>query len=281
MKFSEYLDSHEYPPILFKYPHLVRVIQRINMLLTLRNWYVRRSLRKILGETSENFSMLDAGCGLGDFALRAALDYPHSSVVGVDFSAANVRLARNLSAKMKLGNITFLEKNLFEYRSTHQFDVILCNAVLQSIQNDDGVLLNLVNGLKKEGCLLLYLPVHYKRYLPFFGSLEDKYLDQSFYRYDGSFSHHRYSPQDVMTKCKASGLRIIRQEFSYGAAGAVSFELYSLLLVVLKKVPSLFLLFLVPLYASLIFPLQLILMIIDFLTKRNDGNGMLIVARRS
>lgn len=279
---SEYLDSHEYPTIFYKYAWLIRLLQWVNMVVTLRNWYVWRRFREVANRMQGSFSMLDAGCGLGDFALLCAKNYPDSTVVGVDVSESSVNLARRVSETLKLKNIMFMKNDLPQYHSKQQFDLILCNAVLQSVQEDERVLHNLAVALNRGGKILLYTPVRYKRYIPFFDKLEDKYLDRFFYRYGNGFSHHRYSADDVVRKVQACGLNIERLELAHGFCGGIAFELYSLLLILLKILPSWLLPVVVPLYAVMVFPLQLFLMLVDYsFPKRSEGNGLLVLAKKT
>jgi len=277
---AEYLDSHEYPTIFYNYPWLIRPLQWMSMLVTLRNWYVLRRLREACNRMKQGFSMLDAGCGLGDFTIHCAKNYSDSQVVGLDFSESTVRLAKRISETMKLDNIVFIKEDLPHYHPKERFDVILCNAVLQSIQDDERVLQNLADALKRGGELLLYTPVRYKRYIPFFDTLECKYLDKFFYRYTNGFSHHRYSVDEVIRNVVACGLGIEREEFAYGLCGGIAFEIYSLFLILFKTLPTWLLFVVVPLYAVLVFPFQFLLMLIDYSLIRNRGNGLLLLARK-
>ena len=278
---SEFLDSHQYPSMFFRHTWMVRLVQWFNMAVTLRNWYINRALSRILGLLGQRFSMLDAGCGLGEFALQYTSRFPDSSVLGPEISVANIELASSLARRSNLRNIVFEERDLTKFQPKNEFDLILCGAVLQSIQEDERVLSNLANALKTGGFLLIYTPVRYRRYFPHFAALEEKYLDRFFYRYGNGFSHHRYSASEVTSKIRKTGLNILLEEFSYGFCGAIAFEVYSLFLILLKRLPSALLLALVPVYAVLVFPFQLVLMVLDYVIPRNEGNGILVLARRT
>ncbi|HLF20190.1 MAG TPA: class I SAM-dependent methyltransferase [Bacteroidota bacterium] len=277
---AEYLDTHEYPPIFYNYPWLIRPLQWFTMFITLRNWYVLRRLREVCNRTQQGFSVLDAGCGLGDFSIHCARNYVGSRVMGLDFSESAVRLAKRISETMKLDNIVFIKEDLSYFHPKEQFDVILCNAVLQSIQDDERALQNLAEALKRGGELLLYTPVRYKRYIPFFDTLEGKYLDKFFYRYTNGFSHHRYSADDVVRKVLACGMGIERAELAYGLCGGIAFEIYSLFLILFKTLPTWLMFPVVPLYAVLVLPFQFLLMLIDYSMIHTRGNGLLLLARK-
>ena len=51
---------------------------------TLREWYLYSAIKKELKKHSNNFSFLDAGCGMGQFAFRIAKKYPSAKVTGLE-----------------------------------------------------------------------------------------------------------------------------------------------------------------------------------------------------
>lgn len=276
-----YLDTHEYPRLFFKSPKLARLVQFVNRATTLRNWYVSRELRSLVAHMPNDFSMLDAGCGMGDFSIQVARMRPDARILGVDFGAESVRLADLLVRDQGLSNVRFESEDLVRLEKPHQFDLILCNAVLQSIQEDGQVLKNFHTALRQGGSLLLYVPVHYKRYLPGFARLEEKYLSGCFYGYANGFSHHHHTSDEIRSKLAFHRFHILKESYAYGFTGALSFEMYSLLLICLKTLPVWITPATVFLYAVLLYPLQLLLMLLDFSTARTKGNGFLVVARKA
>lgn len=273
------LDEHEYPDIVYRHPSLVRLLHWFNGVITLRNWYVRRHLKQLMFSMPEKFSLLDAGCGLGDFAFYCAKARPDSFIVGMDFSSSNIQLATEVALYRKVSNITFVRGDISNLNWPNQFDFILCTAVLQSVAADEDVLRGFARHLKKDGTLLLYVPITYKRYLPWFAQLEERYLSQFFYRYDGAFGYHKYTVNEIRAKIARSGLTIHRQFYSYGFFGAIAFELYSLLLTLLKVVPLPLFIVLAIIYACTLFPIQMVFMALDYVAPKTLGNGMLILAR--
>ncbi len=280
-KLTQCLDLHKYPKFLYRYPALVRCIYIINFILTLRNWYVFRILRKLEKEQNEGFSFLDAGCGMGDFAIGVAQRQRKSYVTGIDYTATNVPLAIRVAQSMNLSNIKFLEADLTTFLSDAKYNLILCNSTLQFIKEDEKALQRLFAVMNSVSTLLLYVPVHYHRYFPWSETLEKKYLSDFFYRYHNEFLMHKYTTDEILRKLGNQGFTIRSRHYAYGASGAIAFELYSMLLAVIKKSPlSISIVFMI-LYAGLILPIQVGLMLIDFLGSHRTGNGLLIVAEKT
>jgi len=275
-----YLDTHEYPHVFFKAPKLARFIQFVNRATTLRNWYVSKELGGLVAQMPQGFMMLDAGCGMGDFSMWVAKRRPDARILGVDFGAESVKLADLLARNQGLSNSRFESEDLVQLEKPQQFDLILCNAVLQSIREDEQVIVNFHKALRPGGSLLLYVPVHYKRYLPGFARLEEKYLSGCFYGYASGFSHHRHTSDEIRSRLTTHQFQIVKETFTYGFTGALSFEMYSLLLICLKTLPVWITPAAVLLYTMLLYPLQLLLMFVDFITARKKGNGFLVIAKK-
>jgi 2-polyprenyl-3-methyl-5-hydroxy-6-metoxy-1,4-benzoquinol methylase len=280
-EFEQYLDQHEYPKILYRFPILVRCVYGINLILTLRNWFVRHALRALEKEQPANFSFLDAGCGMGEFALGVARRHAKAHVVGIDYTVSNIPLAKSVAREMNLTNIEFAIGDLSTLRTENRYDLILCNSTLQFIKNDGAALDNLQAMLKFNGVLLLYVPVRYHRYLKYSEMNERKYLSDFFYKYHDDFLMHRYNEDEITEKILHAGFTIRSSQYAYGVYGAIAFELYSFLLVVVKKNPVLLSLPVILAYAVFVFPIQFLLMAADFVSKKSKGNGLLIIADKN
>lgn len=98
--------------------------------------------------------MLDAGCGDG-INLRHLVGFCDSAVFGIDYNLIRLLRAQvNCQNKAVLVLGSLLEKTFKE----ESFDIILCNHVLEHIQDDIGVLKNLQRYLKKGGVFILGVP---------------------------------------------------------------------------------------------------------------------------
>jgi ubiquinone/menaquinone biosynthesis C-methylase UbiE len=279
-RISLILDSRNYPTIFYRFSILVRFTYIINFVLTLRNWYVHRVLRKLEKRQLEGFSFLDAGCGMGEFAIGMAKRNPNSKVSGIDFVASNESISSHVARSMHLTNIKFLNGDLTKLNVTDKYDLILCNSTLQFIKEDENALNNIKTVMKKTGVLILYVPIIYRRYLPWSEHLENKYLSDFFYKYHDDFLMHKYQAEEMLQKLHRIGFTIKHKEYAYGIFGAIGFELYSLILAAVMRFHFLISIPCILIYFCTLFPVQIIMMLADYIIPKSSGNGLLIVAEK-
>jgi SAM-dependent methyltransferase len=78
--------------------------------------------------------ILSAGCGTGNEAFALRKQFPNAEIVGVDFSASSLAIARRLQRAQGLRGIRFVEGDLSDPRLRKQlggsFDFISCHGVL-------------------------------------------------------------------------------------------------------------------------------------------------------
>jgi 2-polyprenyl-3-methyl-5-hydroxy-6-metoxy-1,4-benzoquinol methylase len=98
--------------------------------------------------------ILDAGCGDG-INLRHLVTIADSTVFGIDYNLIRLFRAQvNCDGKAFLVLGSLLERVFRE----EYFDIILCNHVLEHIEDDLAILLNLHRMLKPNGILILGVP---------------------------------------------------------------------------------------------------------------------------
>jgi ubiquinone/menaquinone biosynthesis C-methylase UbiE len=103
-------------------------------------------------------SILDAGCGVGHYALHYAMKYEPFTVIGMDISGAKIAQAYELKeslnskAKFMIGDVTATGF------PDECFDMIISSEVLEHIPNDGDALAELTRVLKPKGTLLLSFP---------------------------------------------------------------------------------------------------------------------------
>lgn len=102
------------------------------------------------------WSMLDLGCGEGQFARRVASRYPDATVVGMDVDQAAVEVASSNGG----GNVRFLVHDAREpllpvLDSGAAFDIAVMWMVLLYLPDKTGALTNLAGAMAPSGVLLL------------------------------------------------------------------------------------------------------------------------------
>jgi hypothetical protein len=137
------------------------------------------------------------------------------------------------------------------------------------------------SALNPHGTLLLYVPITYKRFFPWTETIEQKYLSDFLYKYHDDFSMHRYTANEVLKKIQQGGFNIKSTEYAYGVCGVIALELSFLILASVKRLPAYISLVFVLIYACAVFPVQLVLMLIDFVLPKSTGNGLLIIAEKA
>jgi len=113
-----------------------------------------RSLQKhgIVGKRN----ILDVGCGPGEWAFAAAKLNPDASVIGIDINDIALDFAIKKMKENEIANCEFLKEsyeNLLKIFQSESFDVIMCNSVIQYI--DEKKAFQIFSHLLKKGGILI------------------------------------------------------------------------------------------------------------------------------
>jgi len=113
-----------------------------------------RMVRTFRGEM-EGKSVLDVGCGTGQFLNELARLIPHGKLCGLDTS--DVHLPQDYA------RIEFLRKDVIDFEVEHPFDVVYSHQVLEHIAPDDlpAHLRSVRSALNPGGKFILILPNRY------------------------------------------------------------------------------------------------------------------------
>ena len=84
----------------------------------------------------ENKNIVDLGCGTGIFAIGCALMGAYSSV-GIDIDEDSIKLAREVSGKLKLDNVEFIDCDINEFNDSLNADTIFQNPPFGSQKRAD------------------------------------------------------------------------------------------------------------------------------------------------
>ena len=94
---------------------------------------IRKSLIRMVGRDAS--SILDAGCGRGDFSKDLADAFPSAKIVGIDFSPGMVRVA---AEKFESERITFTRSSVSKIDFPDEyFDVVICLNTLHHLEPRD------------------------------------------------------------------------------------------------------------------------------------------------
>lgn len=143
--------------------------------------------------------VLDIGCGTGSISLY--LSKFNLNVVGLDISRKAISVANLNKKKFNIKNISFKNMSFEKYRSSSNFDLIVCFDLLEHVNDDKSTLIHIHNLLKNGSTLFLSVPS----------------LNAPLYRikllknFDEKVGHlRRYSENNLATLLHESKFRIVK-----------------------------------------------------------------------
>lgn len=243
-----------------KLPFLRPFVYFLLNTLLLRNWYIKRILKKSLNQSSRVF---DAGAGFCQYTHYILSRFKESKVHAVDINEKQLNNYQRFAQKFQ-NRLSIQTADLQEYVPQGHYDLILAVDILEHIENDVAVLSNLSKSLSQEGRLIISTPYESKE-----ADFTEEHIRSG------------YSKEEIERKLNMSGLKIEELKYSYGFWGHISWVLgMKIPLTVYEK--SGFLRYLVvPVYYLVFCPLTLILMVFDYHAKNEKGKGMIIIAKKS
>lgn len=99
-------------------------------------------------------SVIDVGCGTGDFLKVLIQRFPNLEIFGTDYSEASIERSRKL-----IPHGTFDAINIFDLQSIHKkFDIVFCMEVLEHIEFPEKAIHILSNICNDDGLLIITVP---------------------------------------------------------------------------------------------------------------------------
>ncbi|MEO1261280.1 MAG: class I SAM-dependent methyltransferase [Bacteroidota bacterium] len=273
LNISGHLNGHEYPVFLMKFPSFIHLIYHWNGMLLQRNKAVKRELNMAF-QTMKNGQVLDAGCGEGMFILPYAKTYSGLHFTGIDKNQGHIDFCEKYKSVHHLTNVTLSRQPLESVSLNKTFDLIYCVGTLQYVEQDVSVLSMFHRQLNKNGQLIIYSPINGKMITSVY-----KYFSQQKNNYEIQQKRKRvYSEKELIEKLKKVGFKVILKKYNYGNLGIICHEIYSIFLI--KIGDSKYFFWIYYFLLIIISPIILLLSNIDFLIKKNNGNGILIILNK-
>ncbi len=236
----------------------------------LREWHVKRELRRLLAQNSRQKKIFDAGCGFGQYSFYCAKKFHNLSIHAIDLKREQIEDCRRFFKQIGIENVSVTVEDLTQPLHENEFDVVLSVDVMEHIPDDVVVFRNLDRALKSGGRLLLHTPSNLG------GSDVDSETGTSFIE-----EHARtgYGVDEIRTKLQAAGFEIEQIKFTYGPFGSLAWRLgvkYPMLILNASKLlfPVLFL------YYIVVVPIILPFMFLDYILENKTGTGLLVIARK-
>jgi len=102
----------------------------------------------------EEFSILDLGTGNGEIAIRVALKFPHSSVIGIDVSSGMINEAERKVRIAGLSNVRFVVAPM-ENLKIDRADFVVSHFALHHVRNKLSVMRKIYEILPKKGRVII------------------------------------------------------------------------------------------------------------------------------
>jgi SAM-dependent methyltransferase len=250
---------------------LRKVFYALLNLLLLRTWHVKRALKKISSGFPDGAKVLDAGSGFGQYTWLMSRSYRKWRIKAIDIKQEQIEDCKAFFSKTgKSGTVNFERADLTDFDETANYNIVLSVDVMEHIEDDLKVFRNFFNALARKGILLISTPSDKG------GSDVRNDQDESFIE-----EHVRdgYNISDIRIKLEKTGFGNISTRYTYGFYGQLSWLLSMKIPVRLLNMSYWFFVIL-PFYYLIIFPVSLILNIIDLYSNNTTGTGLLIVAEK-
>ncbi len=138
-----------------KYPYPSRDIVSCKSLKNYCGWVL-----SVFNESSQSFlegkSILEAGCGTGEFSCSLALN--GANVKAFDLSASSVKRANQLKKNFSVKNVSFSQQDIFSFTPLKKYDIVFSLGVLHHTPQPKKAFSLLANCVKENGfiCVGVY-----------------------------------------------------------------------------------------------------------------------------
>lgn len=239
-------------------------------LMFLREWHVKRALRRIFS-THTIKTMFDAGSGFGQYSYYCAKRFRDLRIHAVDVKEEQIRDCREFFEAAGVKNVQFAVEDLTKPLHSDEFDLVLSVDVMEHIADDVTVFRNFHRALKKGGWVLINTPSA-------FGGSDAKSPDDP-----GFIEEHArsgYEPEEIRNKLSSAGFTVEDIRFPYGPWGSIAWRL-GIKIPMLTIGVSRLLILLLPFYYLLTFPFTLLFMYLDYRADNKTGTGLLVLAKKA
>jgi len=233
----------------------------------LRFMYMQKLADGELSDTKA-ITILDAGCGSGDYSFYLGHRYPRATITSIDIDAE--RVSQNIKMRDKIGtkNINFQCRDLATLIETEKYDFICCIDVLEHLHDVTDILSRLLASLKKNGYLYIHLPLKKEKPAVFHKHLADFH--------DWAEHEHVAEPmtkQEFMNQLTHEGCLVVKQRSTFNHyLGELS---VSLIMLFYKdtKINNLM--------KALLSPLMALLVNLEVALWIRSGNAVAVLARKA
>ena len=239
--------------------------------LLLRTWHVKRALRRIASESQGELTILDAGCGFGQYTWQMSRMNRLWKVKAVDIDSEHVSDCSSFFKKEGLGErVSFQTLDLTKLSENYCYDLILSVDVMEHIEEDEKVFENFFSSLRDNGRLIVSTPSDKG------GSDVHSENDDSFI---GEHVRDGYSKNDLAEKLVRAGFRKVEISYTYGLPGTISWKLSMKYPIKMLNISYIFFI-IIPFWYLIFLPVSLVLNYLDLIISHKEGTGLLVIAQK-
>ena len=268
-----------YDPVKDRFANIIRhnrllrtLFYKLLDLFFLRSWYVRNLLKRYTRETEQKdqWQMLDAGCGFGQYDRFILNQFDDVKVFAVDVKEDYLADCRHyFKQEISQERIRFGQQDLLALDGSPTYDMAICVDVLEHITEDVTVMENIQNVLKPGGYFIMHSPSVF--------SEEDAGEEESFV---DEHARTGYSKSDIREKMQQAGLTPVEVAYTYGKKGHFAWQLLIKYPMIWMNKIKLWALPLMAIWYILTLPVGLILMKMDMKDENKKGTGIYAVGRK-
>jgi len=178
----------------------------------IRSLYFWKHIRTIPVETF--MTILDAGCGDGNYAIKMAFKFPHIKIIGVDKDIQG-------TPRRFPSNVIFIKEDLLKLVASETYDFIYSIDVIEHIPDNIRVIQRCYDALRSGGYLYLHTPNK--------NSGKHIFSDRHFNTFDQWESKEHvgemYTIDELKSILKKTGFEIIKTQYTFGFLGQLAWEL--------------------------------------------------------
>jgi 2-polyprenyl-3-methyl-5-hydroxy-6-metoxy-1,4-benzoquinol methylase len=262
-------------------PFMRRLFYTALGLLFLRQWHVRKELRRIAmasapdargkrsGDARAIREILDAGSGFGQYAYLMTKFFPSAHITALDVKTEQIDDCNFFAKARGIAGLDFAFGDLTQYRQDDRFDLALSVDVMEHIEDDRAVYQNIFAALRSGGLFVVATP-----------STTQTSGAGEIHSVIGEHVREGYTEAEFREKINAAGFTIEKLNYTYGPIwGRAAWWILQRIPMRLLTLSRLLAVFVIP-WMIVLYPVAACCMWMDTLAHNHSGGGWIMVARK-
>lgn len=264
--------DHHLNGILFKLPFLIWPLLWFHRLVHTRKYVVLSAAKRAIKAKQGAVTILDAGCGEGNFLIPLAHRFKKQQFFGLDLNTNLAKFVNAYGTFFKL-RLSARQCDLNDFDEHRKFDIVLSVAVLHMLQDDKRFLRNVYSMLNAGGKLVLNVPIAHAPILSRWSKFANGY--NVHYK-----TEKKFTVKEISELLERVGYKVVEKNVTNGWLGTLANELLNLSLQAIQTGSLVHKIFHSFLFSFVVFPCILILNLGNYFFKGKYVSGIVIVATK-